>query len=55
MQELAMDIVKMNKRGLLARVELEKMFGCKLDKMNDDQKKIGLALLILFENQWNIY
>lgn len=53
MKELAMDIIKMNKRGLLARVEIQKMFGCKLDEMTDEQKKIGLALLVVFEDQWN--
>lgn len=53
MKELAMDIVKMNMRGLLARVELEKMFGCKLSEMTDTQKKLGLAMLITFEDQWN--
>lgn len=53
MKELAMDIVKMNKRGILARVELEKMFGCKLNEMTDNQKKLGLACLIQFESQWN--
>lgn len=53
MKELAMDIIKLNKRGLLAKVELEKMMGCKLDKMTDDQKKLGLACLLSFEDQWN--
>ena len=53
MKELAMDIIKMNKRGLLAKVELEKMFGCKLEEMTDNQKTLGLAMLITFESQWN--
>lgn len=53
MKELARDIVKLNKRGVLARAELKKMFGCKLDDLTDEQKKLGLALLICFESQWN--
>jgi hypothetical protein len=53
MKELAMDIIKLNKRGLLAKVELEKMMGCKLEEMTDDQKKLGLACLLSFEDQWN--
>lgn len=53
MKELAMDIVKMNKRGTLAKAEMEKMFGCELNAMTDEQKKMGLALLVYFENQWN--
>ena len=55
MKVLAMDIIKRNNRGILARAELEKMFACKLDDMTDDQKKLGLALLIQFESQWNKY
>lgn len=55
MKTLAMDIIKKNNRGILANAELEKMFGCKLSELNDDQKKIGLALLMQFENQWNKY
>lgn len=54
MKELAMDIVKENKRGILAKVELEKMMGCKLVDMTDEQKKLGLACLLAFENQWNV-
>ena len=53
MKELAMDIIKINKRGILARAELEKMMGCKLDDMADSQKTIGLAMLGSFESQWN--
>lgn len=53
MRELAMDIIKMNKRGVLARAELEKMFGCELEELTDNQKTLGLALLISFESQWN--
>lgn len=53
MKELAMDIVKMNKRGVLAKSEMEKMMGCKLEDMTDNQKKLGLAVLLSFENQWN--
>lgn len=53
MKELAMDIIKMNKRGVLAKAELEKMMGCKLDEMSDEQKTLGLACLIAFECQWN--
>ena len=53
MKELAMDIIKMNKRGVLAKAELEKMMGCKLEDMNDNQKTIGLAMLASFESQWN--
>ena len=53
MKELAMDIVKKNNRGIFAKAEMEKMFGCKLEEMTDTQKKLGLALLITFENQWN--
>ena len=52
-KELAMDIIKMNKRGVLAKVELEKMMGCKLEDMTDNQKTIGLAMLVSFESQWN--
>ena len=48
-----MDIIKRNKRGHLARVELKRMFGCELEELNDNQKKLGLALLLSFENQWN--
>ena len=39
MKELAMDIIKMNKRGVLA--------------MTDNQKTLGLAMLVSFESQWN--
>ena len=53
MKELAMDITKMNKRGALAKAELEKMMGCKLADMTDNQKTIGLAMLVSFESQWN--
>ena len=53
MKELAMDIIKMNKRGVLAKVELEKMMGCKLEDMTDNQKTLGLAMLVSFESQWN--
>ena len=53
MKELAMDIIKMNKRGALAKSELEKMMGCKLDDMTDNQKTLGLAMLVSFESQWN--
>ena len=53
MKELAMDIIKMNKRGALAKDELEKMMGCKLQEMTDSQKTIGLAMLVSFESQWN--
>ena len=53
MKELAMDIIKMNNRGILAKAELEKMMGCKLDDMTDNQKTIGLAMLVSFESQWN--
>lgn len=53
MKDLAMDIVKKNKRGLMARIELKKMYGCDLEDLTDEQKKLGLALLICFENQWN--
>ena len=53
MKELAMDIIKMNNRGILAKAELEKMMGCKLDDMTDSQKTIGLAMLVSFESQWN--
>ena len=53
MKELAMDIIKMNKRGALAKAELEKMMGCKLEDMTDNQKTLGLAMLVSFESQWN--
>ena len=53
MKELAMDIIKMNKRGVLAKAELEKMMGCKLEDMTDNQKALGLAMLVSFESQWN--
>ena len=53
MKELAMDIIKMNKRGVLAKAELEKMMGCKLEDMTDNQKTLGLAMLVSFESQWN--
>ena len=53
MKELAMDIIKMNKRGALAKAELEKMMCCKLDDMTDNQKTLGLAMLVSFESQWN--
>ena len=53
MKELAMDIIKMNKRGVLAKSELEKMMGCKLEDMTDNQKTLGLAMLVSFESQWN--
>ena len=53
MKELAMDIIKMNKRGTLAKYELEKMMGCKLEDMTDNQKTLGLAMLVSFESQWN--
>ena len=53
MKELAMDIIKMNKRGVMAKAELEKMMGCKLEDMTDNQKTIGLAMLVSFESQWN--
>lgn len=53
MKELAMDIIKMNMRGARARAEMEKMFGCKLDDMTNEQKTLGLAVLVSFESQWN--
>ena len=53
MEKLALDIIAGNKRGKLAKAELEKMMGCELEEMTDTQKKIGLACLISFENQWN--
>ena len=53
MKELAMDIIKMNNRGALAKSELEKLMGCKLEDMTDNQKTIGLAMLVSFESQWN--
>lgn len=53
MKELAMDIIKMNKRGVLAKAELEKMMGCELKDMTDNKKTIGLAMLVSFESQWN--
>ena len=53
MKELAMDIIKMNKLGALAKAELEKMMGCKLQEMTDSQKTIGLAMLVPFASQWN--
>ena len=53
MKELAMDIIKMNKRGVLAKAELGKMMGCKLDEMTDNQKTLGLAMLVYFESHWN--
>ena len=52
MKELAMDIVKANKRGILAKVELEKMMGCKLEDMTDEQKTLGLACLFATEGVW---
>ena len=33
--------------------ELEKMMGCKLEDMTDNQKTLGLAMLVSFESQWN--
>ena len=53
MKGLAMDIIKMNKRGAIEKAELEKMMGCKLEDMTDNQKTIGLAMLVSFESQWN--
>ena len=53
MKQLAVDIVKENRRGILAKMELERMFGCKLKDMTDEQKKLGLACLLAFEKQWN--
>ena len=53
MKELAMDIIKMNNRGVLAKYEPEKMMGCKLEDMTDNQKTLGLAMLVSFESQWN--
>ena len=53
MKELAIDIIKMNKRGILARAELEKMMGCKLEEMTDNQKTLGRAMLVSCESQWN--
>ena len=53
MKELAMDIIKMNNRGILAKAELEKMMGRKLEDMTDNQKTLGLAMLVSFESQWN--
>ena len=53
MKELAMDIIKMNNRGSLAKAELEKMMGRKFKDMTDSQKTLGLAMLVSFESQWN--
>jgi hypothetical protein len=53
MKKLALDIIEENERGKLAKAELEKMMGCELKEMTDTQKKLGLACLISFENQWN--
>ena len=35
-----------------AKVELEKMMGCKLEDMTDTQKELGVAMLCVFESQW---
>lgn len=53
MKKLAMDIIEKNERGILAKAELEKMMGCKLEDMTDEQKTVGLACLIAFESRWN--
>ena len=53
MKELAIDIIKMNKRGALAKAELEKVMDCKIADMTENQKTIGLAMLVSFESQWN--
>ena len=53
MKKLAMDIIEKNERGILAKAELEKMMGCKLEDMTDNQKTLGLAMLVSFESQWN--
>lgn len=53
MKDLAMDIVKGTQRGALAKKEIEKMMGCKLEEMTDEQKKLGLACLVAFESRWN--
>lgn len=53
MKELAIDIIKATRRGILAKIELEKMMGCKFEDMTDEQKKLGLACLLAFESQWN--
>lgn len=36
-----------------AQKELEKMFGCELENMTDEQKKLGLACLAAFDGHWN--
>ena len=48
-----MDLIKMNERGVLAKAELEKKMGSKLEDMTDSQKTLGLAMLVSFESQWN--
>lgn len=53
MKELAFEIIIETERGKLAKSELEKMMGCNLKDMTIEQKTIGLACLLSFENQWN--
>lgn len=36
-----------------AKLELEKMFGCKFDEMTVKQRRLGVAVLSATENYWN--
>ena len=53
MKELAMDIIKMNRRGVLAKAELEKMMGCKLEDMSKEQRVLAAICLAAFDGVWN--
>ena len=35
-----------------AKKELEKMMGCKVHEMTDEQKELGVSVLCAFENYW---
>lgn len=49
-KQIAIDIMNGDKK---AKVELEKMMGCKFEEMTTEQRSLGVAVLSGTENYWN--
>lgn len=49
-EEIARDIFN---GDIKAKQELEKMMGKSFDKMTIEERRLGVACLSAFENQWN--
>lgn len=50
-EQIAKDIF--NNKDNKAKAELEKMMGKKFDDMTITERRLGVASLSAFENQWN--